>query len=87
MVIKFLKDLFYGHNNEAADLGRILGFFGVLGVLASVGWNMSLGLPLDIDKIGIALAAVLTAAAALVYAKDRARTEAAVAGVLEEGKK
>lgn len=74
--MKFLKDLFYGHGNAAADLGRIIGFLLIVAMIGAELWNIHLGLPIEIDKLGVGFAAVTTAIAALIYAKDRAKTEA-----------
>jgi hypothetical protein len=80
----FIRDLFMGPNNEHWDLGRIIAGFTNLAMVLSIAWNISLGLPLDVDKIGIGVAAVLGACAALIYAKDRARAENLVATAIEE---
>lgn len=69
------RDLFFGQGNVAADLGRVIAGLSVLAVIGGEIWNVHLGLPIEIDKLGIALAAVITADAALIYAKDRAKTE------------
>lgn len=82
-MMKVLRDLFMGVGNTAWDLGRILGAAGLVGVIAAAVWNVTLGLPIELDKLGVALAAVLTAAAALVYAKDRAKTENVVAKAMD----
>ena len=77
--MKFLKDLFMGGQNEYWDEGRILAAVGTFLIFMAEVWNMLLGLPIEIDKVGVAEAAVLTASAALIYAKDRAKTENTVA--------
>jgi hypothetical protein len=84
--MKILKDLFYGPGNTAADLGRIIGAVGVLMMLGGQVWNVLLGLPLELGPTGLGggLAAVIGAAAALVYAKDRARAENTVAKAVSE---
>lgn len=78
---KIFRDLFYGPGNEAADLGRIIGALGVLMMLGGQVWNILLGLPVELGPTGLGggLAAVIGAAAALVYAKDRAKAENTVA--------
>lgn len=82
--MKFFKDLFYGFGNQAADLGRILGALAFFLMIGAAVWNMHLGLPIELDKLGLGLAGVITASAALIYAKDRARTEATVAPIMAE---
>lgn len=86
--MKFLKwirkisyDMFYGPGNEHADLGRILAFFSVLTTFGGALWNTLLGLPLELGPTGYpgGLALVLGGAAALIYAKDRAKAENTVA--------
>jgi len=67
-----------GIGNEHWDEGRIIAGFGQFLIFMAEVWNMLLGLPLEIDKLGIAEAAVVTASAALIYAKDRAKTESTV---------
>jgi len=88
---KFLRDLFYGPGNESADLGRIGGALAVLSMFAAAGWNVSLGLPIELGPTGFGggLAAVLGGAAAWIYAKDRAKAENTVAkaAVAEAAKK
>jgi hypothetical protein len=83
---KFFRDLFYGPGNENADLGRIVGFVGVLMMLGGQVWNMLLGLPLELGPTGLGggLAAVIGAAAALIYAKDRAKAETVVAKAVSD---
>lgn len=79
--MKFLRDLFAGIDNQHWDLGRILGFTAFLAMLGGAVWNILLGLPIDLGPTGFGggLAAVVGAIAALIYAKDRARTETTVA--------
>lgn len=78
---QFLKDLFYGVGNQAADLGRIGGALAVLSMFGAAGWNIYLGLPIELGPTGFGggLAAVLGGAAAWIYAKDRAKSESVVA--------
>lgn len=79
--MKFLKDLFYGHENKAAELGRILAFVGTLMMLGGQVWNIMLGLPIELGPTGLGggLAAFYGACAAFIYAKDRASSESKVA--------
>jgi hypothetical protein len=79
--MKFLRDLFAGPENSYWDLGRILGSVAFLSMIGGAVWNIMLGRPIDLGPTGFGggLAAVVGATAALVYAKDRARTEATVA--------
>lgn len=83
---KFFKDLFYGPGNTNADLGRIIGAVGVLMMIGGQIWNILLGLPLELGPTGLGggLAAVIGAAAALVYAKDRAKAENTVAQAVSD---
>lgn len=75
--MKLLKDLFAGPDNAYWDLGRILGFIASLAMIGGAVWNVLLGLPLELGPAGFGggFAAVLTASAALIYAKDRAKAE------------
>ncbi len=86
--MKLLQDLFMGVGNANWDLGRILGAIGVLMMLGGQAWNMALGLPLELGPTGLGggLAAVIGAAAALVYAKDRAKAENTVANAVADKK-
>lgn len=79
--MKFIIDLLKGPDNKAWDLGRILALVSSLSMIAGQVWNMLLGLPLELGPTGFGggLAAVLGGAAALIYAKDRARAENQVA--------
>jgi hypothetical protein len=74
---KRLQDLFFGPDNSFLDLGRVLAFLGVLSMLLGQLWNVLLGLPLELGPTGLGggLGAVLGGAAALIYAKDRAKAE------------
>lgn len=80
--MKWLKDLFYGPGNQHLDLARVVGGLAPSTLVAAAAWNVYLGLPIDLGPAGFGggFAAVLTAAAALIYAKDKARVE------LEEAK-
>jgi hypothetical protein len=81
----FLVDLFKGPDNEYWDLGRIVGGLAVFTMICGQVWNMLLGLPLELGPTGLGggLAAVLGGAAALIYAKDRAKAENTVANTAE----
>jgi hypothetical protein len=78
---KFLKGLFYGPGNLDPDIGRIVGTLAVFSMFIAAGWNVSLGLPIELGPAGFGggLAAVCTGVAAWIYAKDRAKAENAVA--------
>jgi len=82
--MKFIIDLFKGPDNQHWDLGRIIGFLAPTALVAGAIWNVMLGLPIDLGPTGFAggIAAVVTACAALIYAKDRARAENTVAGAI-----
>jgi hypothetical protein len=86
--MKFIIDLLKGPDNQHWDLGRILALGSSLSMLGGEIWNVSLGLPLELGPTGFGggLAAVLGGAAALIYAKDRARAENTVATALKETK-
>lgn len=73
-----LKDLFYGPANAYLDLGRILAALTSLALIGAQLWNIYLGKEIDLGPSGLGggLAAVLTAAAALIAAKDIARRKA-----------
>ncbi len=83
--MKFIRDLFMNVNNANWDLARIVGALGILMMLGGQVWNMLLGLPLDLGPAGMGggLAAVLGGAAALIYAKDRAKAETTVAKAMD----
>lgn len=74
--MKFLRDLFAGVGNEQWDLGRIMAFASMLPMFAGLWWNIMTGNPIDMLAMGGGIAAVLTASAALIAAKDIARTNA-----------
>jgi len=83
--MKFIKDLLWGADNKFADLGRILAALSLLATLAGAVWNVLLGLPLELGPAGFpgGLGVVLGGCAALIYAKDRARSENTVANALD----
>lgn len=70
-----LRDLFAGPGNASWDLGRIIGTLAFLSVLAALAYTMAMGLPVDLGVTGFpgGLAAVITAIAAFIAAKDYAR--------------
>ena len=65
-----LKDLFYGTGNVHLDLGRVLSFFSILTPIAAAGYNMWLGKEIELQELGMGLAAVVTACAVLIKMKD-----------------
>lgn len=73
MILRFIRDLFKGPANAYWDLARIGSTIAVLAMLAGQGWNIYLGLPIELGPTGLGggLAAVLTASAGFVWAKDR----------------
>lgn len=83
---KFLKGLFYGPGNLDPDIGRIMGTLAVISMFAAAGWNISLGLPIELGPTGFGggLAAVCGGVAAWIYAKDRAKAENTVAKAVSD---
>lgn len=71
-----LKDLFYGLGNTHLDLGRVLSFFAILAPLGAAIWNAHLGKEIDLNAFGVGLAAVVTACAVLIAAKDSQKRKA-----------
>jgi hypothetical protein len=73
-----LKDLFYGPGNAYLDLGRILATAVALALIGAQLWNIYLGKEIDLGPGGLGggLAAVITAIAALIAAKDFAHSNA-----------
>ena len=80
-MLKFLQDLFKGVGNAYWDLGRIMAFLSLLPVPLAAIWNAFKGESLDLMALGGGIAAVVTAAAVLVAAKDLARNNAVAEGV------
>jgi len=80
------KDLFYGPDNNAVDLGRILAFVAPMSLIAAAIWNSHLGLPIELGPTGFGggLGLVLGGAGALIYAKDRAKSERTVANAVSD---
>lgn len=72
--MKWFKDLLKGPGNAYWDLARVIVALSSLAMLAGAGWNVWLGLPIDLgpDGLGGGISAVLIAAAGLIYAKDKA---------------
>lgn len=71
-----LKDMFYGEGNTHAELGRVVvGLSGALMGLA-VFWNMlAMHQVIDLAALGGGLAAIITAGAGLIAAKQWASTQ------------
>jgi hypothetical protein len=75
----FIADLFKGPGNHYWEIGRIiLGMASSLMALATL-WNIHLHQAIDLSALGTGLAAVITAGAILIPAKDwvRAKHDAA----------
>lgn len=72
-----LKDLFYGPGNVYLDLGRILATATAVALIGAQVWNIWLGKEIDLGPGGLGggLAAVITAIAALIAAKDIAHSK------------
>lgn len=70
-MMKLIRDLLMGPGNCYWDQARFGAFAAMMAILACVVWNVVLGLPIDLDKAGIGIGAILTGSAAWVYAKDR----------------
>lgn len=69
-------DLFAGVGNTQWDLGRIMGFLAFLPMVAAVVHNILVGTAIDLMALGGGTAAIYTAVAILIAAKDVARTNA-----------
>ncbi len=84
--MKFIKDLFWGPGNLAADLGRIIAFGAAVMMLCAQIWNVRLGLPIDLGPGGLGggLGVVMGGIGALIYAKDRAKSENTVAKAIAD---
>lgn len=82
--MKFIQDLLKGPGNVAWDLGRLAVATGIVLMAASVVWNISLGLPIELGPTGFlgGMGAFFTGCAALIYAKDRAGSENKVANAV-----
>jgi hypothetical protein len=75
--MKLVRDLLFGPGNEHLELGRVLAALGGAMMAGAAGWNVSLGLPIDLGPTGLGggLGAVFAGAAGLIWAKNRAQTE------------
>ena len=84
--MSIIKDLLKGPGNVAWDLGRLAVALGTGSVVASVVWNILLGLPIELGPTGLpgGLGAFFGGCAALIYAKDRAGSENKVANAVVE---
>lgn len=73
----FLADLFKGPGNHFWDLGRILAFMALSGLMGATVWNIWLKQPIDLGPGGLGggLAGVLTAAAGFLAAKAWERSK------------
>jgi hypothetical protein len=75
----FLADLFKGPGNHYWEIGRIiLGMSSSLMAFATL-WNIHLRQAVDLSALGTGLAAIITAGAILIPAKDWARSKHAPA--------
>lgn len=71
----FFSDLFKGPGNHYWELGRmILGLASSLMAVATV-WNVHLHQAIDLSALGTGLAAIITAGAILIPAKDWVRSK------------
>lgn len=79
--MKLIKDWLKGPGNLWWDLGRGLALFGALMMLGGQVWNMWLGLPIELGPTGLGggLAALYTASAGFIWAKDKVGAEARAA--------
>lgn len=84
--MKFIRDLLKGPGNIAWDLGRLAVASGVVLMIVSTSWNISLGLPIELGPTGLlgGMGAFYGGCAALIYAKDRAGSENKVANAVVE---
>lgn len=74
-----LKDLFYGPGNVHLDLGRVVSFIVSLAPVGAAIWNARLGKEINLQDFGLGIAAVVTACAVLIAAKDAEKRKAAAA--------
>ena len=71
-----LKDLFYDPTNTKLDVGRVIGVFAALSLIAAAGWNVHLGKEIDLGVTGFPGGfATLLGAAAVYLIKDRQQAE------------
>lgn len=82
--MKLIVDLFKGPGNLAWDLGRFVAFGAGVAMVAGQAWNIWLGLPIDLGPGGLGggLGAVLAGQAALIFAKDKAGSDARAVAAL-----
>lgn len=82
--MKFIRDLLRGPGNLYWDLGRVAVASGVILMVVSTAWNISLGLPIELGPTGLlgGMGAFYGGCAALIYAKDRASSENKVANAV-----
>lgn len=83
--MSLVRDLFAGLGNQRWDLARVLAFWAVVSYSGTFVAAAVRGQELDFSAIGVGFAAVLAGAAALIFAKDTARTAAVSQNVGEEG--
>lgn len=78
--IKFFADLWKGPGNAYWDLGRIAATISILSLIGGQLWNIHLGKEIDLGPGGFGggLAALVTACAVLIAAKDIARAKVIV---------
>lgn len=83
--MSFIRDLLKGPGNLAWDLGRLAVASGVILMIVSTAWNISLGLPIELGPTGLlgGMGAFYGGCAALIYAKDRAGSENKVATAVQ----
>lgn len=76
--MKLIRDWLMGPGNAFWDLARALALFGALMMLGGQVWNIYLGLPIELGPAGLGggLAALYTAIAGFIWAKDKAGAEA-----------
>ncbi len=71
--MRLIRDLFAGPGNAHWDLGRVMAAWGLLALTGSQFHALLIEQPLDVSAFGLAIAAVLGGAGALIALKDRAR--------------
>jgi hypothetical protein len=74
--MSFFRDLFAGPGNAHWDLGRFMAAGSLVSLVAAQFHALVEGQELNIQDFGLALAAVLGGAGALIALKDRARSTA-----------
>ena len=85
-LMRVLRDLFMGPGNRWWCAGRFWSGLSFLAVFAAAGWNAAIGQPIDLGPGGLpgGLAALATAVAAFIFAKDRSHPGQAGSGQKEE---